>query len=74
MRIPARTNRSHEGTPLVGHLVHINEDGECVIENANGRASLSDPDADGLELQLPDGRWLPIGDVEVIDVYFSSDS
>ena len=73
MRIPARTNRGHEGEPLVGHLVYVNDDGECVIENANGRASLSDPDADGLELQMPDGRWLPIGDDEIIDQCFSSD-
>jgi hypothetical protein len=74
MRIPARTNRSHEGKPLAGHLVYINDDGECVIEDASGRASLSNPDADGLELQMPDGRWLPIGDAEVIDEYFSPDA
>ena len=74
MRIPARTNRGHQGRPLRGHLVYINDDGECVIENADGRASLSDPDADGLELQLPDGRWLPLRNAEVIDAYFPSDS
>jgi len=73
MRIPARANRGHEGKPLVGHLVYINDDGECVIENANGRASLSDPDADGLELQMPDGRWLSIRDAEIVEEYFSSD-
>jgi hypothetical protein len=73
MRIPARANRGHEGRPLVGYLVYINDDGECVIENASGRASLSDPDADGLELQMPDGRWLSIRDAEVVEEYFSSD-
>ena len=73
MRIPARTNRCHEGKPLFGHLVYINDDGECVIENVDGRASLSDPDGDDLELQLPDGRWLPMRDAKIIDKYFSSD-
>jgi hypothetical protein len=70
-RIPARWSRWGM-IAKSGHLVDVSEDGEMVIENAEGRTPLdaSAAHASRLELQHPDGRWLPHGDVEIIDAYW----
>jgi hypothetical protein len=51
--------------------VDVNEEGEYVVENSDGRDSMDGFDAKlfHLQLQHPDGRWLDTGDVEIMDAY-----
>ena len=66
MRIPARWGVRDEG-----HLIYVNDEGEMVIETPEGRVFLT-PD-EPLQLQHPDGRWLPSDHYELLDAYWPAE-